>query len=312
MEPRRFRPHLDALEARHTPSATPAEVMFAARFADAAAGVLEQLSDRLAGPLRTETLDQIKDFMPKVAFAEAWAAGVLTEFHATLAAQLAADPSSAVSLGPLAARVAGAEGQARAGAARADVAAIALGAPSLQQQYAALNPAADTGSSTTDDSSTSDGSTSGTDTGADKGTSGDTATPPPAPLSTTDDSGMSDTIPPLDDPHWVTMPDGLRVWTVVPGEGTPVQATSNITVFYSGWLKSDGTRFETNRPSSPSTFDLTGLIKGWQEGLPGLKPGGLVRLDIPSALAYGTTGSPPKIPGNADLVFEIKVLSVNS
>src|SRR5438477_163466 len=80
MEPYRFRPQLDALEGRDTPSATPADVAAAAQFAELATGVVEQLADRLAGPLRTETLDQIKAFLPKLAFADAWAATILTEF----------------------------------------------------------------------------------------------------------------------------------------------------------------------------------------------------------------------------------------
>ena len=113
------------------------------------------------------------------------------------------------------------------------------------------------------------------------------------------------------DPHWQAMPDGLRVWDVVEGDGTAATAGSDVTVYYTGWLKSDGTQFETDRTSGPNTFSLAGLIQGWQEGIPGMKPGGLRRLDIPAALAYGTAGSPPKIPGNADLVFEIKMLAVN-
>jgi len=122
---------------------------------------------------------------------------------------------------------------------------------------------------------------------------------------------MSDTIPDVNDPHWQAMPDGLRVWDVVEGDSTAATAGSNVTVYYTGWLKSDGTQFETDRTSGPNTFSLAGLIQGWQEGIPGMKPGGLRRLDIPAALAYGTAGSPPKIPGNADLVFEIKMLAVN-
>lgn len=299
MDSHRFHPRLDTLEARHTPSVSPAQVVYAAQFAEMADGVMEQLGDRIGGPLRTETLDEIKAFMPRLAFAQHWAAGVLAEFHADLVQRMAVDPASAVDLAPYAERTAAAAATATATTARADVFAVTLGQPSVQQQLDAQNPPpADTGSNTGD----------GTDTKTDDGTKTDT---PTGPLSTTDDSGMSDTIPPLDDPNWVAMPSGLRVWTVNPGEGTPVDASSKITVFYTGWLKDTGARFETNRPSTPNTFNLTGLIQGWQQGLPGLKPGGLVRLDIPSALAYGAAGSPPNIPGNADLVFEIKVLAVS-
>ena len=85
-----------------------------------------------------------------------------------------------------------------------------------------------------------------------------------------------------------------------------------VEVHYVGVEFHSGEEFDAswNRGASIE-FPLQGLIQGWQEGIPGMKPGGLRRLDIPAALAYGTAGSPPKIPGNADLVFEIKMLAVN-
>jgi hypothetical protein len=311
MEPHRFRPRLDALEARENP-ATPTDVFAAAIFTELNFGEVPQLADRLTGPLRTETINQFKTLLPQLALNGAAATTILTEFEGALITQMAADPANAAALVPTLERVSELQLKARIGTSGADFLAVSLGAKSLQEQIATLPPSP--GAATP---AAADGSTTGTD-GSSTTTTATTPTTPtdpgttkPPPLSTSDASGMSDTIPPLDDPHWQAMPDGLRVWDVVEGAGTAAQANSKVTVYYTGWLKSDGTQFETDRNTGPNTFDLSGLIKGWQEAIPGMKPGGLRRLDVPSALAYGSAGSPPKIPANADLVFEIKMLAVN-
>jgi hypothetical protein len=140
-------------------------------------------------------------------------------------------------------------------------------------------------------------------------------TPPPsapivhAPKPT--DAGMVNTMPSPTDSHWVALgSQGLKTWDVVTGTGTPVTAGKHIVVFYTGWLASNGTKFDSRRsPSPPVDFSLTGLIQGWQQGIVGMKPGGIRRLLVPSALGYGVAGSPPNIPANAELVFEIKLIS---
>jgi FKBP-type peptidyl-prolyl cis-trans isomerase FkpA len=130
--------------------------------------------------------------------------------------------------------------------------------------------------------------------------------PPTAP----NDSGMTNTMPNVTDPSWVTGANGLKTWDVVTGTGTPVAAGSSITVFYTGWLASNGTQFDARRsPAAPVAFSLSGLIQGWQQGIPGMQPGGIRRLFVPAALGYGAAGSPPNVPANADLVFEIKLIS---
>jgi FKBP-type peptidyl-prolyl cis-trans isomerase len=124
------------------------------------------------------------------------------------------------------------------------------------------------------------------------------------------DAGMTNTMPDPNDPSWVAGANGLKTWDVVVGTGAPVAAGSSITVFYTGWLASDGTQFDARRsPSAPITFALSGLIQGWQQGIPGMQPGGIRRLFVPAALGYGAAGSPPNIPPNADLVFELKLIS---
>ena len=129
------------------------------------------------------------------------------------------------------------------------------------------------------------------------------------------DAGMTNTMPDQSSPNFVASGNaGLKIWDVQPGSGVgpAVQANSTITVFYTGYLAADGTVFDSARTTgSPATFQLTNLIAGWQQGLIGMQAGDIRRLFIPSALGYGATGSPPKVPANADLIFEIKLLQVN-
>jgi FKBP-type peptidyl-prolyl cis-trans isomerase FkpA len=100
---------------------------------------------------------------------------------------------------------------------------------------------------------------------------------------------------------------------LVVGTGTTALVTSRVTVSYAGWL------YDTSKPdgkgqqfdSSPNTtFPLSGVIAGWQRGVPGMKVGGQRRLIVPPDLAYGSAGSPPSIPPNATLVFDIGLLGV--
>ena len=99
---------------------------------------------------------------------------------------------------------------------------------------------------------------------------------------------------------------------IVVGTGTTAVATSQVTVSYAGWLydtsKTDGKGLQFD--SSPSaTLLLSGVIAGWQRGVPGMKVGGQRRLIIPPDLAYGSAGR-GTIPPNATLVFDIGLLGV--
>lgn len=86
-----------------------------------------------------------------------------------------------------------------------------------------------------------------------------------------------------------------------------------VLVTYRGTL-TDGKLFDSNDDpeGTPFAFRLGdgGVIQGWEQGIPGMKVGGKRRLEIPSELAYGAQGSPPDIPPNADLVFEVTLLDV--
>ncbi|HEX7771154.1 MAG TPA: FKBP-type peptidyl-prolyl cis-trans isomerase [Pyrinomonadaceae bacterium] len=108
----------------------------------------------------------------------------------------------------------------------------------------------------------------------------------------------------------VTTDSGLRIQDLKIGDGPSPTLGQTVTVHYTGWLE-NGTQFETSRTGRPAQFQLGGgLIKGWTEGLATMKVGGIRKLIIPSKLAYGATGSPPKIPPNSNLTFEIELLDV--
>ncbi|GAC1442576.1 MAG: hypothetical protein NVSMB63_11030 [Sediminibacterium sp.] len=93
------------------------------------------------------------------------------------------------------------------------------------------------------------------------------------------------------------------------GQGDHVSLNDSVTVFYKGWLLKDGTVFDQTK-DKPATFSLKRLIKGWQTGLPLCKPGGKIRLIIPSAQAYGIRTRSKNIPPNSVLVFDIDVVGI--
>jgi FKBP-type peptidyl-prolyl cis-trans isomerase len=104
---------------------------------------------------------------------------------------------------------------------------------------------------------------------------------------------------------------GLRIGDIVVGFGLPPQKGHTVTVQYTGWL-SDGTMFDSSRQSSRTPFQFTlghgDVIPGWDEGIATMKVGGVRRLVIPPALAYGANGYPPTIPANATLTFDVELL----
>ncbi|HEX8877983.1 MAG TPA: FKBP-type peptidyl-prolyl cis-trans isomerase [Phycisphaerales bacterium] len=103
---------------------------------------------------------------------------------------------------------------------------------------------------------------------------------------------------------------GVIVEDLKLGEGSECKPGATVTINYHGTLKDGGTMFDTTRGKQPATFPLNRLIKGWQQGVPGMKPGGIRRLTIPYAQAYGENGRPPVIPAKADLVFIIELIGV--
>lgn len=132
--------------------------------------------------------------------------------------------------------------------------------------------------------------------------------PVPAKTGDQSSSGMSDKPPPVESAEWQDIGSGLKIWDVKVGEGPEVKAGETVTAHYIGWL-TDGTVFDSSvKRGEPTQFSLNGVVVGWQRGIPGMKPGGIRRLYIPSDLAYGPGGR-PGIPPNAPLIFEVKLIS---
>jgi FKBP-type peptidyl-prolyl cis-trans isomerase len=104
----------------------------------------------------------------------------------------------------------------------------------------------------------------------------------------------------------------LQKIDIVVGTGVEAKATDTVTAHYTGAVTATGIIFQSSHDTGqPAQFPLDQVIKGWTEGVPGMKIGGKRRLIIPAALAYGST--PPAgsgIPADADLVFDIELVSI--
>ena len=111
-----------------------------------------------------------------------------------------------------------------------------------------------------------------------------------------------------------TTPSGLQYEDTRPGTGPQAQAGQQVSVHYTGWLFNDGQRgakFDSSKDrNDPFRFDLGRghVIKGWDEGVQGMKVGGTRVLVIPPQLGYGARGAGGVIPPNATLMFEVELL----
>jgi len=129
--------------------------------------------------------------------------------------------------------------------------------------------------------------------------------PPPPPMS------PPPTVKSVDKEGWVTLQSGLRYKDKKVGKGTEAASNTRVTVQYKGWLDS-GKVFDSSRKpgGEPFSFTVDGneVIKGWDEGLKGMKVGGVRELTIPPALGYGEEGHGAAIPPDATLHFEVELL----
>jgi FKBP-type peptidyl-prolyl cis-trans isomerase len=103
----------------------------------------------------------------------------------------------------------------------------------------------------------------------------------------------------------------LQITDVTVGTGDEVLEGATITAHYTGALVADGTIFQSSHDfGDPITFPLDRVIAGWTKGVPGMKVGGVRRLTIPAALAYGAASPSANIPPNSDLVFDIELVAI--
>jgi FKBP-type peptidyl-prolyl cis-trans isomerase FkpA len=113
-------------------------------------------------------------------------------------------------------------------------------------------------------------------------------------------------------PNVVTTDSGLQYEDTQPGNGAEAKAGQNVSVHYRGFLK-DGQMFDSSlKRGQPFQFRLGGgqVIRGWDEGVAGMKVGGKRTLIIPAELGYGARGAGNVIPPNSTLIFEVELLGV--
>ena len=106
---------------------------------------------------------------------------------------------------------------------------------------------------------------------------------------------------------------GLQYWDIKVGTGDVASNGGHVKVHYTGWLDS-GKKFDSTVDAhQPYSFTLGKgeVIKGWDEGIEGMKVGGKRQLRIPPELAYGEDGHPPQVPPNATLIFDVQLLAVS-
>ncbi len=112
----------------------------------------------------------------------------------------------------------------------------------------------------------------------------------------------------------ITRPSGLRYEDLKVGEGPMAELGMRVRVHYTGWL-TDGTKFESSLDTGRTMNFVVGegqVIRGWDEGIEGMRIGGRRKLTVPPNLAYGEPGAPSGgIPPNATLIFEIELVGID-
>ena len=112
----------------------------------------------------------------------------------------------------------------------------------------------------------------------------------------------------------VVTPSGLEMADVSrrQGRGGPPKRATRVEIHYTGWLQADNSQFDTSRDKKPYLFRLGigQVIKGWDEGIVGMRPDGTRKLFVPSAMAFGNIDQGILLPPNSDLVFEIDLLRI--
>jgi FKBP-type peptidyl-prolyl cis-trans isomerase len=109
-------------------------------------------------------------------------------------------------------------------------------------------------------------------------------------------------------------PSKLEIEDTLVGKGREAKSSDTVHVQYTGTLM-NGKKFDSSYDHGPNPFKFTigkgEVIKGWDQGVTGMKVGGKRKLRIPADLGYGANGSPPNIPGNAGLIFDVELVSID-
>ena len=135
-------------------------------------------------------------------------------------------------------------------------------------------------------------------------------TPSPAGVNTNNSSAKNNAAATATEPKLITTKSGLKYADLEVGTGAEVKTGMLVLVNYEGRL-ANGEKFDSSYDRrEPFSFKIGAnqVIQGWEEGVIGMKVGGKRKLVIPPDLAYGEAGAPPRIPPNATLTFEVKVL----
>jgi FKBP-type peptidyl-prolyl cis-trans isomerase len=110
-----------------------------------------------------------------------------------------------------------------------------------------------------------------------------------------------------------TTASGVEYWDIQVGTGKTAVAGKKLSMHYTGWL-TDGKQFDSSRGHRGEPFQFTlgqgQVIKGWDEGVAGMKVGGKRQLKIPPSAGYGASGAGKVIPPNATLIFDVELLEV--
>jgi FKBP-type peptidyl-prolyl cis-trans isomerase len=121
--------------------------------------------------------------------------------------------------------------------------------------------------------------------------------------------------PSKDDAKLKTSPKGVKYEILKEGSGPEAKAGDHVQMHYTGTLE-NGTQFDSSRKPGREPFPVVlgagQVIKGWDDGIPGMKVGERRKLIIPSELGYGARGYPPDIPAGATLIFDVELLKIGS
>lgn len=133
-----------------------------------------------------------------------------------------------------------------------------------------------------------------------------------SPSTTTSAGATSEPAPATTGGNVHKLASGLQYEDLAVGSGKMAEPGMNVSVHYTGWL-TDGTKFDSSVDrGTPFVFQLGAgqVIRGWDEGVKGMRIGGKRKLTIPSDLGYGAAGAGGVIPPNATLVFDVELLDV--